>query len=385
MRNNCHVKMSRSSRLANDSDLQQALTTRKYDFLTNTPPHYLHIPRCERRLWRRTKPFGMMMMMMMLNLFFSVTLTSILRKAELFCHAVEYSTAHDDDGDFLAEILAEQAREDEELAQVEAEIREYEAIRSRHTTSSGGGSDPTTGKMGGRTSAASHTMPKAAVGRGSNFAKFEDDLKKKEAENAKRKQTQEEEIASQESERIRLRREAAFEEELKKMNSEEQRKKAKRQKARDAKVVKRILTAHQAGRHYAVLGIHNLEFQIGPIYVLDFMIGPITLFRTKTKDIKRAFRNLARNVHPDKNKDGRAEEAFHALETSASILTDEKQRSDYDKRIIAMRRRRNKYAIERVWGVSHMAWTKTILTLRMAKRVLGPFSTPILVVGSLII
>ncbi len=328
---------------------------------------------------------------------FGVTRTCILININSFCHANEYSSADEnandddvDDGDFLAEILAEQAREEEELARAEAEVREFETIKARQTTMGGGGGmpddngGPRIGKMGG---SASHTMPKKGPGgRGSRFSKIEDDLTKKEAENARRKQTQEEEIASQEAERTRLRREAAFEEELQRMNDEEQRKKAKRQKARDAKVVKRILKAHEAGRHYAVLGVRNLEFQLGPIYILDnFMIGPITLFRTKTNDIKRAYRNLARAVHPDKNKDGRAEEAFHALETSAAILTDEKQRSDYDKRIIAMRRRRNKHAIESVLGVSQVAWTKTILTLRMAKRILGPFSTPILVVGSMII
>lgn len=327
-----------------------------------------------------------MMCMIAASILFSTTLISILSKKDLFCHANE--VASEEDGDFLAEILAEQAREEEELARMEAEVREYEAIKTWQKSGGGGvdggmpdGSGPRMGNMGG---GASRTMPKGSGGGGSSFSKLEDDLKKKEAENAKRKAAQEEEVASEEAERTRLRREAAFEAELKKMN-EEQRKKAKRQKARDAKVVKRILKAHEAGRHYAVLGVRNLEFQAGPIYLFNFMIGPITLFRTKTKDIKRAYRNLARTVHPDKNKDGRAEEAFHALETSAAILTDDKQRSDYDKRIIATRRRRNKYAMERVVGVSQLAWTKTAMTLRMAKRILGPFSTPILVVGSLII
>ena len=298
----------------------------------------------------------------------------------------------EDDGDFLAEILAEQAREEEELARAEAEVREFEAIKARQTTMGEDGRENNGGQGMGGSASHTSTMPKRGPpgggGRGSShFAKLEEELTKKEAENAKRKQTQKEDIASsQEAERTRLRREAAFEEELQRMNNEEQRKKAKRQKVRDANVVKRILKAHEAGRHYAVLGVRNLEFQLGPIYILNsFMIGPITLFRTKTNDIKRAYRNLARSVHPDKNKDGRAEEAFHALETSAAILTDEKQRSDYDKRIIAMRRRRNKHAMERVLGVSQVAWIKTILTLRMAKRILGPFSTPILVVGSLII
>ncbi len=306
----------------------------------------------------------------------NASLTSILRNDDIFCLADGDSLEEDDD--FLAEILAEQAREDEELAGMEAEVKKYEAMKARQSSAGGssmpgggmpGGGGPKINKMGGGAT---------------SFSKLEDDLKKKEAENAKRKAAQDEENASQEAERIRRKREAAFEAELKKMN-DEQRKKAQRQKARDAKVVKRVLKAHKAGRHYAVLGIRNLELQLGPFYLFNFSFGPWKLFRVKTKEIKRVYRNLARTIHPDKNRDGRAEEAFHALETSAEILTDDMKRSDYDKRIIATRRRRNKRAMESVVGVSQLAWKRSVSTLRLAKRVLGPFSTPILVVTALII
>ncbi|KAL7469114.1 hypothetical protein ACHAXS_009367, partial [Conticribra weissflogii] len=297
------------------------------------------------------------------------------------------STIEDDmdDDEFLAEILAEEARQEEEHARLEAEAREFEAMKARQTSSPVGsmpGGYPKTGgsKMGGG-AGASRSMPKGASG--ATFSKLEQELKKKEAENAA-KRAQEEEEDFKEAERIRVKREAAFEVELKKMN-EEQRKAAQKQKAKDAKVVQRILKAFKAGKHYAVLGIRNLEVQLGPYYILNFSLGPIVLFRVKTKEIKRVYRNLARTVHPDKNKDGRAEEAFHALESSAAILTDEKKRSDYDKKIIAARRRRNKYAIESVLGASQKVWSNTLSTFRVTKRVLGPFSTPILVIGALII
>lgn len=299
----------------------------------------------------------------------------------IFCLADD---SLEEDDDFLAEILAEQAREEEELARMEAEAREFEAMKARQPSGGsgmpggGGGNKPKMGKMGG----AGRTMPKGAAG--ANFSKMEEDLKKKEAEKSSKTAPEEEGKSSQEAERIRLKREAAFEAELKKMN-EEQRKRAQRQKKKDAKVVKRILNASSGGKHYAVLGIRNLELQLGPFYMFNFSFGPFILFRVKTKEIKRVYRNLARTVHPDKNKDGRAEEAFHALETSAAILTDEKQRSDYDKRIISTRRRRNKYAMESMVGVSQLAWRRGVSTLRVAKRMLGPFSTPILVVGALII
>ena len=339
---------------------------------------------------RRLQPLRLRIQCISVNVFIIIILilllntsyTSILgnQRYNNFCLADDVDG---EDEDFLAEILAEQAREEEELAKLEAEAREFDAMKARQPSGGSGmpgngGSKTKMGNMGG----ANRKMPNT------NFSKLEEELKKKEAQqNANEKSATPDdnnEINEQEAERIRIKREAAFEAELKKMN-EEQRKKAQKQKAKDAKVVKRILKAHKSGKHYAVLGIHNFEVQLGPYYIFNYTLGPIILFRVKTKQIKKVYRNLARTVHPDKNKDGRAVEAFHALETSAAILTDDKQRSDYDKRIIATRRRRNRYAKEKVVGVCEYSWNRSVRTLRVAKKVLGPFSTPILVVGALII
>lgn len=38
-------------------------------------------------------------------------------------------------------------------------------------------------------------------------------------------------------------------------------------------------------------------------------------------------------VHPDKNRDGRANEAFIAVENSASILTDKQSSKEYDQQM----------------------------------------------------
>lgn len=330
---------------------------------------------------RRCPQVNAILLLAVTFIIFNASFTSIVLRKQRNNQQVSLFCLANEEDDFLAEILAEQAREEEEHARMEAEAREYDAMKARQPNGGGGGGMPGDGgpKMGG----AGRTMPKGASG-GANFSKLEEDLKKKEAETASKKATLEEEKEAAQNERTRLKREAAFEAELKKMN-EEQRKKAKRQKAKDAKVVKRIIKAHKAGRHYSVLGIRNLELQIGPYYIFNFTLGPIILFRVRTKEIKRVYRNLARTVHPDKNKDGRAEEAFHALENSAAILTDDKQRSDYDKKIISTRRRRNKHAVESVLVVGESAWKRSASTFRVAKRVLGPFSTPILVVGALII
>ena len=290
----------------------------------------------------------------------------------------------DEDEDFLAEILAEEAEHEEEHARLEAELREMEALKAQRQQNSyqnnmkgGGGGKPKMGK--------GNSMPKGSF---SNFSKLEEELKKKETEQSfsqKEKQAAaEEEAAAKKAEQIRLQRESAYEASLKKMN-EEERKKAQKQKAADAKVVSRILKHASRENHYAVLGIRNLEFQLGPYFIFNWSVGPFVLFHTKTKEIKRVYRNLARVVHPDKNKDGRAEEAFHAIETSAAILTDEKKRKDYDKRLITARRRRNKEVVEKVVDVSGRIWNGSVGAMTTAKKVLGPFSTPILVVGALIV
>jgi chemotaxis protein histidine kinase CheA len=295
------------------------------------------------------------------------------------CHFSNLRCLADEDEDFLAEILAEEAKQEEEHARMEAELREMEAMRAQqqnaYTQNPKGGGKPKMGR-------ANTNMPK------STFSKLEDELKKKETQQSAAQKAQqasaEEEAAARKAEQIRLKREAAYEASLKKMN-EEERKKAQQQKAADAKVVSRILKHSARGNHYAVLGIHNLEFQLGPYYIFNWSLGPLVLFHTTTKKIKSVYRNLARTVHPDKNKDGRAEEAFHAIETSAAILTDEKKRKEYDKRIISARRRRNKETVERVMEVSGRVWNSSTGAISTVKKVLGPFSTPIIVIGALIV
>lgn len=274
---------------------------------------------------------------------------------------------HEED-DIMAEILAEQAQEEDELDRLEAEAREFDTIKARQKSTYSAGS-------GGASS-------KQKMKNFNSYSKIED-LLKKEFEDASEKSSQKEK-STKNAEQIRLKREQAFEAELKQLNKE-QRNKVMRQKKKDAKVVKKILKAHKSGKHYSVLGLRNFEIQLGPFSVSNFWFGPWVLFRVKTKEIKRAYRNLARTVHPDKNKDGRAEEAFQALEMSADILTDEKQRSDYHKRMRASRRRRNKYAMESFVEANQFVWRRSLSFLRVVKGVIGPFSTPILVIGALII
>ena len=50
------------------------------------------------------------------------------------------------------------------------------------------------------------------------------------------------------------------------------------------------------------------------------------------KVIKDAFRNLALKYHPDRNKEAGAKERFKEIAEAYAILSDPKQRADYDAR-----------------------------------------------------
>ena len=53
------------------------------------------------------------------------------------------------------------------------------------------------------------------------------------------------------------------------------------------------------------------------------------------KVIKDGFRNLALKYHPDRNKEAGAEERFKEIAEAYAILSDPKQRADYDARSFA--------------------------------------------------
>ena len=306
--------------------------------------------------------------------------------------AVAAQTVVAEEEDFLAEILAEQAREEEELARLEAEVKEYEALQharkeqqqQQHHYPGGSGSGGPGSKM------------KMGKGKTSSFAtKLEEELANKmEAGAAAKAATEEEEATNkhnskqddEEAERIRLQRETAYEIQLQQMNTE-QRNKAKKQKLIDAKIVSRIIKYYKSQKYYSVLGITNMEIQLGPYYIFNgrLTIGPYRLLHIPTKEIKRIYRNIAKLVHPDKNCDGRAVEAFHALEESAAIVTNDKLRSEYDKRLVALRRHRNEQIRRSIVHICAIVWKKSRVSYQLVKHILGPFVTPILVITALII
>jgi hypothetical protein len=143
--------------------------------------------------------------------------------------------------------------------------------------------------------------------------------------------TEEERIVRERPEHERMinrqEREAAFTAEIAKMTAKE-RKVACMQKKKDARIVRRILRAANAkhANHYAVLGLRNWEpitsSAAFKLVSLAFRFPEVALFRISHEAIQEAYRILAMAVHPDKNRDGRAEEACIAVENSAFILTE---------------------------------------------------------------
>ncbi len=265
------------------------------------------------------------------------------------------------DDDILAELLREEAEQDDRYHHADTGDQDVESKYDRPPPgmNAGGG-----GGMGGRGGGSGNPVPD-----------LEEQLRQKQEEAARAAAAQAEEEAARIAEQHRLQREAEFEAEVKRMDAE-QRKRALKQKKIDARIVNRILRAANANpepNHYAVLGLRNLEVHIGPWH----------LFRITTRDVKKAYRNLSRRVHPDKNRDGRAEQAFHALEASAAVLSDAEDRRGYDRRVEARRKKRNKRITGTTFDVLDSTRRNVLRVLGTTKRVLGPFSVPVFTLGML--
>lgn len=209
-------------------------------------------------------------------------------------------------------------------------------------------------------------------------------------EELKRRQEQQQHDEQQriENERIQREREALFEAELQRM-SEDKRKEAIRRKKNDGRIVRRVLQAAERGDHYGTLGIRNLEFQFPPISLKlgkwNLQLPTFTLFRILNKTIRRAYRNMALLVHPDKNRDGRAVQAFVAVENAASILGDEETRDKYDAERLLLRKERTKAARLMIGTSASRLVKATNRSVSVFRKVLGPFAFPVAIIGILIV
>jgi DnaJ-class molecular chaperone len=114
-------------------------------------------------------------------------------------------------------------------------------------------------------------------------------------------------------------------------------------------------------------------------------IPGVTFLQISSKAVKKAYRNKSRLVHPDRNRDGRAEEAFIALEECASILSDDRQRAQYENQLKQVRNQRR----EKVFNGLHAGVRGSLShgkkVFKIVRGVLGPFAFPITVLGCLLV
>mmetsp|Transcript_23217 Transcript_23217/g.53050 ORF Transcript_23217/g.53050 Transcript_23217/m.53050 type:complete len:171 (-) Transcript_23217:92-604(-) len=170
------------------------------------------------------------------------------------------------------------------------------------------------------------------------------------------------------------------------MNERDRRRAATRRR-RDSQTVKKLLRASERGLHYAVLGMNARgEVAIGTMHTLlpaDLARAAMRRLRVRATpgEIKAAYRQMARRVHPDKNRDGRAMDAFRALEASYAILSDEGTRTEYDRKLGRRARKRRDKVVDGVASVCAGAWGmgKNLCT------VVKPFSRPIMILGGLVV
>jgi len=230
------------------------------------------------------------------------------------------------------------------------------------------------------------------------------------------------EQARLEMERLAAQREAQFEAELNRMSQEKQ-KAAQKQKQQDAKMVARVLKADAKEDYYGVLGLYFWDLRIPPISLVSWIPSFNFLWKKKTKKkkddkkdkdttkatkhkftkylsfpgmdlfpmtpskIKRAYRTRAMATHPDKNRDGRAHQAFVAVENAASILSDDKLRTEYNAQLRLKRQAQRQFVTDTFHKiVIDGFWKGTIQrTCVMLRIMLGPFALPALLLGSLIV
>jgi hypothetical protein len=279
--------------------------------------------------------------------------------------------------DILEELLADERRHHEELEQLEAEMKDLKELQDKQDTQQRESSS-TKQKMQPGNRGKLGLGNKSPTGiKNKSVDQLEEELRNKEAQmnEAKRKANEdaEKEMKAKDAEKIAMQREAKFQAEMAKLSDEKKKRALLREKRRDARIVKRILRLSENERHYDVLG---LRCKWGTI-----RLGPLSFCKTTVADVKRAYRNAARWVHPDKNRDGRAGEAFDALDKSAAILMDDKLKRDYDLKL--SKRRRD--ALQKAMSTAVQVWIKGMGLADLLRKILGPFALPIMIIVVLII
>jgi hypothetical protein len=164
----------------------------------------------------------------------------------------------------------------------------------------------------------------------------------------------------------RERRERDWEAELKRMDKQS-RKAAQTRRKQDKRIIDRVLKASKNDDLYAVLGIEKKWWKFWTAFV-------DTDYSVSSKQVKLAYRTQAKRIHPDKNKDARAEDAFDALQEAHEILGNDATKKEYDRRISKQRRNSRDDALSKTVDVVQGVCSRTSSVVGSVSRVLGPFA-----------
>ena len=215
----------------------------------------------------------------------------------------------------------------------------------------------------------------------------------------------EEERLKQQAEEERLQRQAvedAFARELESL-PEEQQKLLRQKRRKDGKIVQRILSAYQRHDYYAVLGLRwffpegitlirgrgdqddtaskeTRRFNLKEA-ILRLKWPALIILRISNREIQQANRKRAVQVHPDKNRDPRTEQAFVAVQDAFSVLSDPVLRRKYE-----VERRQHRIAIRQAWKDRYYTiLNKTVRPLwTILHKFWVPLSVPIVVLAAIV-
>lgn len=208
-----------------------------------------------------------------------------------------------------------------------------------------------------------------------DFQRYQQELNRRKLE----EEQQQKRLAQETAHRRALEREAEVERQVQKLSLEEQ-KKARQKKQKDATLVSNVLKAFKRGDYYSVLGLGK-KYWIRQWLPEWMRRGRYEWWEISLGDIKKAYRFMATRIHPDKNMDGRAEEAFVALDEAYDCLANPLQRQEYD----GLLSERVREQWQRQTAQVQKIWTGLQVLVRQVKgvirKVLGPFAMPLMILG----
>ncbi|GMH76204.1 hypothetical protein TrLO_g4028 [Triparma laevis f. longispina] len=200
-------------------------------------------------------------------------------------------------------------------------------------------------------------------------ARLAAEARKREVENeAARLEDQQQEIMRAER---RKKREAAFQTELKNMKKTERNEAIKRRKS-DKKIIDRLL---KSKTHYQTLNLNPKWYEFWKKEGSNVSV----------KQVKKAYRNLSKRIHPDKNKDVRAEDAFDMLQEANEVLSDAESKKAYDRKLELTKRSNREENLENAQDMAENAFKKTSLFMKLISKLLGPFAPSAFALCALII